>query len=30
MTLDGVELPDKVIPLLDDRLEHRVELAVQS
>jgi hypothetical protein len=29
ITVDGVELPDKVIPLVDDRQEHAVTVHVQ-
>ena len=29
MTVDGVEQPDKAIPLVDDRQEHSVEVRIQ-
>ena len=30
LTLDGIEHPDKIIPLLDDRKEHTVEVRIMA
>jgi hypothetical protein len=30
VTVDGVEQPDKAIPLVDDRREHSAEVKIQA
>jgi hypothetical protein len=30
VTVDGVEQPDKAIPLIDDRQEHSVEVRIEA